>query len=275
MVSILLSTYNGEDYINDQIQSILQQTYKEWNLFIRDDGSIDKTVVIVKSLQKTDSRIRFIEDNRGNLGVVGSFITLLYSVESDYYMFCDQDDVWLPNKIERSLRCIKEKEISGENIPVLAYSDLKVVDAKLNIISESFFNYCGTDRLIKNPDFHYTGSMIPGCVMMFNKKARDLILDFKGFKHIIHDYGLVLKVISKNGCLASIPEALILYRQHNNNTMGAEYDRTCFWGRLKTLNLVYKKNKELYKEVKVLTGLPLWRYLYLKIQSIFLFNRLK
>src|ERR1700744_365701 len=100
-ISILLSAYNGERFLKDQIESILAQTNKNWILYIRDDGSKDGTIGIVNFYaERYPHQIIKIEDNAGNLKSAGSFMHMLNNVSSEYYMFCDQDDVWLPFKIE-------------------------------------------------------------------------------------------------------------------------------------------------------------------------------
>ena len=99
-VNILLSTYNGEQYLKEQVKSIQDQTYQDWQLLIRDDGSTDGTVEIIQELVAQDERIRFINEGTvENLGVIKSFHTLLKYEKADLYCFSDQDDVWLPEKI--------------------------------------------------------------------------------------------------------------------------------------------------------------------------------
>ncbi len=103
MVAILLSTYNGQLYLKEQIDSLLDQTYKNWCLFVRDDGSSDDTLQIISTYaKKCPERIVLLTDNRGNIKPAASFMQLLSMVDMDYYMFCDQDDIWLSTKIERT-----------------------------------------------------------------------------------------------------------------------------------------------------------------------------
>ena len=103
-VSILLSTYNSEAFLQDQINSVLTQTIKDWVLYIRDDGSTDNTISIIDNYCKQYDNIVFCRDGLSNLGAKNSFMTLLSQVDSTYYMFCDHDDVWLPFKIEKTLK---------------------------------------------------------------------------------------------------------------------------------------------------------------------------
>ena len=98
-VNILLSTYNGEQFLEEQVKSIQEQTYQEWQLLIRDDGSSDGTVEVIKQLVAKDPRIHFINENQvENVGVIKSFHTLLKYGDADLYCFSDQDDFWLPTK---------------------------------------------------------------------------------------------------------------------------------------------------------------------------------
>ena len=111
MIAILLSTYNGEAYLEAQLLSIISQTNTNWKLFIRDDGSIDKTHEIIKKYTaKFPNLIILITDEYGNLRSARSFMQLLQISQASYYMFCDQDDVWLPFKIQNSLNKMTELE---------------------------------------------------------------------------------------------------------------------------------------------------------------------
>ena len=134
-VTILMSTYNGENFLAEQIESIQQQTYTDWTLLIRDDGSKDKTRDLIKRFASEDDRIVFINpDQTENLGVIKSFFTLLKYQESDYYLFSDQDDTWLPEKL--SLQLEKASHYSSAK-PLLVYTDLKVVNQDLEVLHES------------------------------------------------------------------------------------------------------------------------------------------
>ena len=103
-INILMSTYNGEQFFAEQIESIQKQTVKDWTLYIRDDGSSDTTPEIIKHYAQLDSRIVFINaDNRENFGVIKNFYTLLKHSKADYYFFSDQDDIWLEDKLAVTL----------------------------------------------------------------------------------------------------------------------------------------------------------------------------
>ena len=125
MIAILMSTYNGECYLKDQIESILSQTYKDWILYIRDDGSTDRTIRIIKTyVGNYPDKIIYEYDRLGNLGSGRSFMKLLSSIDSDYYMFCDQDDVWLPSKIEKTYLKMKSLEMNHAHNAIAVFTNL-------------------------------------------------------------------------------------------------------------------------------------------------------
>lgn len=257
MVAILLSTYNGEQHLEEQIKSICEQTYQDWNLYIRDDGSKDNTIQILNRLEQGDNRIHLIK-NGGNLGVAKSFIFLLENSTADYYMFCDQDDVWLPTKIEASIHAIQKAEsVHGSDTPLLAFTDQFVVDGELNTISDSYYSHCGTKKLVGKERFFLTGPMVPGCTMIFNNAAKRVCLPYTQVNRVIHDYWLMLRVLKNKGHLIFIPESLMLYRQHGKNVIGASYDRGSFLNRICKISNLIEKNIRIYKNSHAIGGGPI------------------
>ncbi len=222
-ISILLSSYNGEKYLKEQLDSLFAQTYKNFEIIVRDDGSTDKTKYILNEYEKNyPNKVQIIEDGIGNLGSSKSFMKLLeYSSDCEYVMFCDQDDVWLPEKIEMSINKIKELEVeSNKNIPLLVFTDLTVVDEKLNIINKSYWNYQKLIPSITN-DWKklLSQNVITGCTIIMNKKAKEVCLPFT-LEMMIHDQWIGVNV-SKYGKIGYLNEQTILYRQHGNNVEGA------------------------------------------------------
>ena len=216
-VDILLATYNGEEYLREQIDSILNQTHTEFRLLISDDGSKDSTRKILEEYKNKDSRIEvFLQEN--NLGVVKNFEFLLGKVEAKYYMFSDQDDIWKETKIEKSLNKIEE----GFD---LVYSDLEVVDENLNVTYSSYWKLKGIYNKIKkynNFESLYLNNFVTGCTLISKK---DLIKDVLPLpntsKYVLHDYWISL-IISQNGKISYVEEPLIKYRQHKNNKVGSK-----------------------------------------------------
>ncbi|MCX6660415.1 MAG: glycosyltransferase [Candidatus Bathyarchaeota archaeon] len=142
-IDVLLATYNGEKYLREQIDSILSQTYKNWNLLVRDDGSSDNTIRIIESYRDlVPDRIVVLKDDLGNLGVIRNFSKLLGYSHSDYIMLSDQDDMWLPRKIELTYKKMQDLvKKYGDDVPLLVYTDWKVVDVNLSVISNSGWRY--------------------------------------------------------------------------------------------------------------------------------------
>ena len=135
-----MSAYNGANYIRTQIDSLLSQTYKDFEVYIRVDGSADGTTEIVDEYaNRFPDKIKHVDINGENLGCGQSFMWLLEHTEADYYMYCDQDDVWLKQKVELSFEQMKRQETACQGKPVIVYTDLYVTDAALNITNGSFW----------------------------------------------------------------------------------------------------------------------------------------
>ncbi|QHO93733.1 glycosyltransferase family 2 protein [Streptococcus agalactiae] len=214
-VNILMTTYNGEKFLAQQIESIQKQTFKEWNLLIRDDGSSDKTCDIIRNFTAKDSRIRFINENEHhNLGVIKSFFTLVNYEVADFYFFSDQDDVWLPEKLSVSLEAAKHK---ASDVPLLVYTDLKVVNQELNILQDSMIraqsHHANTTLL---PEL--TENTVTGGTMMINHALAEKW--FTPNDILMHDWFLALLAASL-GEIIYLDLPTQLYRQHDNNVLGA------------------------------------------------------
>lgn len=141
-IAILLATYNAGEYLSEQIESILHQTLQDkWTLYIQDDGSKDDTISIIQEYEKNyPDIIMHIDLGLSRQGCCGNFMTLLNVIESKYYMFCDQDDVWLPEKIKCSIEAITHYLQLHPNSPALVHTDRTFVDEKLNPIQSSEWN---------------------------------------------------------------------------------------------------------------------------------------
>lgn len=217
-VDILLATYNGEKYLSEQIESILNQTYSNFRLLISDDCSTDNTKQIIKEYEKKDNRIT-VFFQKENMGVVGNFEFLMQKVESKYFMFSDQDDIWKKEKVEKSVK--KIEETSSE----LVYSDLEVVDSDLNVTYNSYWKLKGIYNKVKkynNFDSLYLNNFVTGCTIITKKDLIDKFLPLpKNSKYVLHDYWISL-IASQVGNIDYIEEPLIKYRQHKNNKVGSQ-----------------------------------------------------
>ena len=221
MVDILLSTYNGAKYLKDFISSLMVQTFRDFRLIIRDDGSADETPQILEDLKcKNSERVEIIKDNLGNLGPCKSFLFLLQRAESKYVMFADQDDIWLPEKIEMTLRKMQELENKyGKETPLLVHTDLKVVDEKLKVLADSFWKYQGLNPRYKDLNYLIVQNNVTGCTVMINQALKNLVKTIPE-RAIMHDWWLAL-VASAFGVIDYIPKLTILYRQHQAQNTGA------------------------------------------------------
>lgn len=219
MIDILLPTYNGSKYIRQQIDSILSQTYKDWRLLIRDDGSKDDTLDIVKKYRNYyPEKFIIIEDNKGNQGTSGSNDLLLKRVTSEYFMYCDQDDLWEPNKIEESMQVMQrlEKEYCGK--PILVCSDACCIDENNQFLYGSFFE---NQKFIDTTDNFYKMlalNIVQGSTALMNYKVKDTIKFIP--KGLYHDWWSAVNV-AYFGKVAYIHKPLLRYRQHSKNVVGA------------------------------------------------------
>lgn len=249
MIDILLSTYNGERFLKKQLDSILSQTYTEWRLLVRDDGSSDNTNAILKKYhQKNSQKIIIFPNNiNQNIGVIKSFEFLLQQSNNEYIMFCDQDDIWLPNKIEISFNTIKELEVKhSSSTPIAIHSNLTLIDENENLLHNSFWQFANIRPNILNTNIKFLAisNSATGCTMMINKALKNIVLPFPE-KVYMHDM-LIALTACKHGILHPIYQPLILYRQHNNNTIGAiKYEYSIF-NKIKNIKKVIAKAHEMY-----------------------------
>jgi glycosyltransferase involved in cell wall biosynthesis len=225
-ITICLATYNGAEYLKEQIESILAQSCGGWQLMIRDDGSTDNTIGIIRAYGFAyPDKIRLIDENGPHLGATLNFGRLLESADSDYIMFCDQDDVWLGDKIQLTLDAMRSTEERYPEMPILVHTDLTVVDDKLNTISDSLWNY---QRLFPDigddPKKIMAQNVVTGCTMMINKRAKEISIPVVA-EAIMYDWWVAIKVASV-GKIVHIPTPSILYRQHFNNEIGAKRARS-------------------------------------------------
>ncbi len=218
-IDVLLATYNGEKYLKEQIDSILNQTYQNINLIVSDDCSTDNTREILNEYEQKDERVKVYYQEK-NQGYIKNFEFLLKQVSTDIYMLSDQDDVWLPEKIEKSYETLKNQNAD------LVFGDLEVVDENLNTIYPSFNDFMLLNRKIKKYintyKMNYLYNCITGCTVMSKKKFIEKFLPFPSkTNYVPHDYWLGV-IISMEGKLAYMPEKYIKYRQHGNNQIGTD-----------------------------------------------------
>ena len=218
-VDILVATCNGEKYVKEQIDSILSQTYENIRVIVSDDRSDDNTPKILKELAKSDKRI-ILNLQKERLGVINNFEFLLKQVKSDFYMFSDQDDFWLPNKVEKMME--RQKQENAD----LVFGDLEVVNENLETMYPSYGDYMLLNRKIKkcinSYEYNYLYNCVTGCTILGKTSMLDKILPLPNTsKYVLHDHwiGIITGIYGK---VAYVEETYIKYRQHGNNQVGTD-----------------------------------------------------
>lgn len=221
MISILMATYNGEKYIEEQLDSLLKQTFQDFEIFIRDDCSNDKTLRILQDYHKRFPNKIFIETSEKNSGSAKhNFFNLLVShKEANYVMLCDQDDVWNPDKIEITFNEMKQMEkLYGLETPILVHTDLTVVDSELKVINPSYKKMLDADYSRVQLNHLLNQNTLTGCTAMLNNSLCNLIKEEPKYC-VMHDWWVIL-VASCFGHISSLDVQTIQYRQHNDNSVG-------------------------------------------------------
>ena len=228
-IMVLLSTYNGEKYISEQIESVLCQQGVDVHIVARDDGSQDETINILKRISTLEN-ITVIEGQ--NIGVVGSFFTLMHEAvchNFDYFAFCDQDDVWKNDKLK-----VATDILSGHgNEPALYMSSFQMVDENLHSIQTN----------MSRPNISVEGALASncatGCTMVFNKKLLEKSLISNYDDVLMHDYWMYMVCLLTGGYIYYDETPHIYYRQHGNNVIGGTGDNflTKWWTRMNKMFL--------------------------------------
>ena len=213
-VQVLLSSYNGENYIREQLDSILKQEKVDIHLLIRDDGSTDGTRDILKQYETAQKNITVTYGK--NLGVIKSFFELIKQADSqaDYIAFSDQDDVWLSGKLNRAVSLLEQQE--HNNTPFVYCSAQQLTDGQLNPLP-SGIRYKQVRPAFENA---LVENMCTGCTCVINRKMLGLLKDREPDFTVMHDFWIYL-VGSCFGSVVYDTQSYILYRQHAKNELGA------------------------------------------------------
>lgn len=240
MVDILLAAYNGEKYISEQLESILHQTCSDIRILIRDDGSTDHTPDIIRAYeQREPGRIHVFENHPATGSAKANFFRLLQDADSEYIMFCDQDDIWNSDKVELTLNRMRELEVEAASeqkagnkragvqtqIPLLVHTDLNVVDEKGKLLAASFQQYMNLP-VEKSLRRLIIQNYVTGCTVMINRCLAEYMKRAEQLEHVLmHDHwaALIATVFGKTAYL-DIPT--MGYRQHGNNSVGAKDARS-------------------------------------------------
>ncbi len=240
-VTVLMSTYNGDRYIREQIDSILNQKGVKVNLVVRDDGSKDSTLDILEEY-KAKGLLTYYTG--GNLGPQRSFMHLLQNAADDeYYAFADQDDFWMEDKLQSAVESLQ----GHEDEPALYFCQTQLVDIHLNKIA----------NVIINPNLTFGESLIyacaSGCTMVFSYKLKQIVTSVElPSKLPMHDIWLILTNMAFNGYTYYDATPHILYRQHGDNEIGLGHGFVYMWKlRLRHLfsrgNVRYLQALNIYK----------------------------
>lgn len=226
-VQILMSTYNGAQFLKEQLDSLLSQTYGNLEILIRDDGSKDATCDILKEYEKKHPNIQvYLEEN---VGVTKSFFELLKKSDADYVAFSDQDDVWLKEKVEKAV-----EKLRGIKEPALYCSNKILVDTNLRIIAEN-----NHKKLIPGFENAVVECICTGCTSMMNRALADNLKQHIPERAILHDWWCYLAA-SYLGKVIFDDNAYIWYRQHGGNVIGAS---PTLFGSMRAKAEYVRKNK--------------------------------
>lgn len=217
LVSIVMATYNGEQYLSQQIDSILKQTYSNFELIVVDDASTDRTLEILDNYSKFDARVK-VYSSEINIGLIKNFERGLMLANGDYLALSDQDDVFANNKIEILVNSLIQ--FFGCDLVV---SDLRLIEENGCLISDSMWRYQNRSGQMSGHPFQRLiyDNFATGCAMMFTRRLRDLCIPFPN-DCMVHDWWIAVVASShKSGGICIIDNALVDYRQHSNNVIGA------------------------------------------------------
>lgn len=236
LIGILLATYNGERFLRQQLESIAQQTHPHWVVYASDDGSSDATLSILKTYAQVWGPDKLVIRRGAQQGLCANFMSMVLDplIQADCYALCDQDDVWLPEKLSRAL-----KELDQKGPP----STPSLYCSRTQYVSESLAPLGISKAYQRPPSFRnaLVQSLAGGNTMLFNHAAKQLAMQAGVTQAVVHDWWLYLLVTGAGGQVVFDAEAPILYRQHDASTIGSADG---FVDQLKRLrNLVFGQHK--------------------------------
>jgi len=221
-IDIVMATYNGEKYISEQLDSIVNsEDFNNHikNIIIVDDCSTDNTINIISTYCAKYKNIIFTPCGERKLGAAKNFEKGILLSSAPYVMLCDQDDIWLPNKISKSFEKIVELERREGNVPSLVFSDVSVVNSGLDVIYDSFLDLNKINNM-PSIEFLCFNNIAPGCTMILNRTLIGIAFPMPE-NVIMHDWWLLLYALFC-GKIDILYEQTMLYRQHGNNTVGVK-----------------------------------------------------
>jgi glycosyltransferase involved in cell wall biosynthesis len=251
MVSILLASYNGENYIRSQIDSVLSQTFKELTLVISDDLSTDQTPTIIREYQTHfPDQIIILNNEKRSGSAQNNFFRLLTSVTDDYLMLCDQDDVWIPDKVQITWKVMERMELKyGKHTPILIHSDLSVTDRKGNMLHSSIARHQKIAVKDNRLSHYLVENNITGNTVMINQAFRKYVSNIPK-ECVMHDWWLGL-LAACFGKIAYINKPLVHYRQHEGNQVGSRSGLEQLTSRFHNQKDVRENYQKLFRQAEV------------------------
>lgn len=227
-IDVVLPTFNGAPYLEAQLESIYAQTLRPQRVLLRDDDSNDDTGWVIRELQERYGSWLHVLPCDGNLGCKANVNRLLQATTSPYVALADQDDIWLPQKLERSIALMQQLEACcGSAIPLLLHSDLELVDAQAQLLGCNYLQRQRLDPQRTTPlDLAFT-NVVTGCTTLINRALLRKALPIPK-ESLMHDWWLAL-VASVFGEIGLLKEPWVLYRQHGSNVIGAEGLGLSYW----------------------------------------------
>lgn len=251
-----MASYNGEKYIEQQLESILSQTYQQYHLLVTDDCSTDGTWKILQKYEKLyPEKLTICQNSKNSGSSKYNFMQMMLNNKDNYLMLCDQDDIWLPQKIEKAYTSMQEMEKKyGKETPLLVHTDLVVVDENLDVIEKSFQQMIGTAKI---DDFKgmILQTDVTGCTVLYNYSLAKYLNEMpKSF--VMHDWWLAM-VCAAFGKSYNTKDAEILYRQHGGNVVGAQSIHNFKYFKYKLTNTkeIGSAMMEAYKQAKEFLGM--------------------
>ncbi len=215
LLSIAMTTYNGEQFLRQQIDSILNQSYQDFELIICDDRSTDKTLNIIHTYMDRNPNIKLYK-NAQRLGLVKNFEKAITLCNQNYIALADQDDIWEKNKLEILMSEIKQIEEADNNTPIMIHSDLRMINDENKTIKKSYFNFRSYTLTDTKNLSHILGPCgVMGNTILINRSLKKHILPFPD-DLIVHDYWIAL-INEIYGIRVTIDQPLVNYRIHETN----------------------------------------------------------
>ncbi len=217
-ICIIMAVYNGEEYLAEQIDSLLNNSCQNFTLHIFNDHSQDRSETIINEYAGKYPGKIYAHHHTENHGVIRNFLEGTRIMDADYYMFCDQDDVWMPDKIQHSLDAMEQLESTADGKPCVVFGDARIVDRNLQALAPSFQRQSRFHTDALDPAHILMENKLIGCTILFNRSLRQMLTTFPSAIRM-HDWWIAL-IGSFFGKITYLDEPLLLYRQHENNVVG-------------------------------------------------------